>query len=70
MSRIFSVSTAILLLLLPAMTQGASAPKRHLVVHWHGYGFLPGYHQPPNNNVPVYGPGSNRRHRICSKILV
>ena len=24
--------------------------------HWHGYGFLPGYHQPPNNNVPVYGP--------------
>jgi hypothetical protein len=24
--------------------------------HWHGYGFLPGYHQPPNPNVVQYGP--------------
>jgi hypothetical protein len=21
---------------------------------WHGYGFLPGYHQPPNNTLPAY----------------
>ncbi len=21
---------------------------------WHGYGFLPGYHQPPNNSLPAY----------------
>ncbi|MBV9460456.1 MAG: hypothetical protein JO141_23510 [Bradyrhizobium sp.] len=54
MSRIVSVSIAILLSLSPAMTSGASAPKRH-VAHWHGYGFLPGYHQPPNNAIPVFG---------------
>jgi hypothetical protein len=42
-------------LLLPAIAFAAPAHKRH-VYHWHGYGFLPGYHQPPNNNVPVFGP--------------
>jgi hypothetical protein len=52
MSRILAVSSAILLLLLPAVA--FSAPKRH-VSHWHGYGFLPGYRQPPNDSVPVYG---------------
>ena len=35
------------------MTFGA-APKRH-VAHWHGYGFLLRYHQPPNNSRPVFG---------------
>jgi hypothetical protein len=52
MSRILAVSSAILLLLLPAVA--FSAPKRH-VSRWHGYGFLPGYRQPPNDSVPVYG---------------
>ena len=52
MSRILSLSSAILLLLLPAVA--FSAPKRH-VYRWHGYGFLPGYRQPPNDSVPVYG---------------
>ena len=42
----------LLLSLLPAMT--SAAPAKH-AYHWHGYGFLPGYHQPPNNAVPVYG---------------
>ena len=28
--------------------------KRHIVHPWHGYGFLPGYQQPPNNSVPIY----------------
>ena len=64
MSRIPSVSIVTLLSLLPVMASGADAtktsgappPKRHLVVHWHGYGFLPGYHQPPSNSVPVFGP--------------
>ena len=42
---------------LPAVAFAASVHRKPLVIHpWHGYGFLPGYHQPPNNNVPVYGP--------------
>jgi hypothetical protein len=55
MSRTFSASSAILFALLPAIAFAAPAHKRH-IYHWHGYGFLPGYHQPPNNSVPVYGP--------------
>src|ERR1700761_1354689 len=52
MSRILA-PLIILLSLLPAVTSGAPAHKR--VAHWHGYGFLPGYHQPPNNSRPVFG---------------
>jgi hypothetical protein len=54
MSRTVPVSTAILLALLPAVAFAAPAEKKRY--HWHGYGFLPGYHQPPNNSVPVFGP--------------
>jgi hypothetical protein len=54
MSRKFPVSIAILLSLLPAVTAAAPPEGKRHVYHWHGYGFLPGYHQPPNNNVPVY----------------
>jgi hypothetical protein len=53
MSRTFLASTVILLSLLQAIAFAAPADKRHY--QWRGYGFLPGYHQPPNNNVPVYG---------------
>jgi len=42
-----------LLSLLPAIAFAAPAHKR--IYHWHGYGFLPGYHQLPDNSVPVYG---------------
>jgi len=48
------LAVLVLVSLLPAF--GFAAP-RHAPPHihkWHGYGFLPGYHQPPNNNVPVY----------------
>jgi hypothetical protein len=39
----------------PGVAFAASAQKKPFVIHrWHGYGFLPGYHQPPNNSVPVY----------------
>jgi len=55
MSRILSVSIIILLSLLPAVTSGAPAQKQRHYTRWHGYGFLPGYHQPPNNTVPVFG---------------
>ena len=54
MSRVLSALTVILLSLLPAVTSGAPAHNRR-VPHWHGYGFLPGYHQPPNNSIPVFG---------------
>jgi hypothetical protein len=48
------LSSTILLSLLPAIAFSAAVHKRH-VYHCHGYGFLPGYHQPPNNSVPVSG---------------
>ena len=51
MSRI---SFAILLSLLPAIAFAASTHKQSLH-HWHGYGFLPGYQQPPNPHIPVFG---------------
>ena len=54
MLRILSASIVIILLW-PAITSGRPAHKRP-VSAWHGYGFLPGYHQPPNNAVPVFGP--------------
>ena len=49
--------------LLPAATFAASTHgKGHVAHRWHGYGFLPGYHQPPDNNVPIYGSkGAIRR---------
>jgi hypothetical protein len=53
MSRPFAASIAILATLLPAIALAAPAHKRH-IHRWHGYGFLPGYHQPPSNSVPVF----------------
>ena len=55
--RKFSIGIAVAVsLAVPATAFAASVPaKRYTVYRWHGYGFLPGYHQPPNNNVPVYG---------------
>jgi hypothetical protein len=64
MTRI-SLSNLILLLLLPAIAFAAPAHKRHHTGHvqrWN-YGFLPGYHQPPSNTIPILGPvGSVRRN--------
>ena len=61
MPRIFRPSIVILLALLPAIVVAAPAHKRR-PTHWHGYGFLPGYHQPPNNSIPDYRlKGSARR---------
>jgi hypothetical protein len=53
MTRIFAASTVVLVALLPAVVFAAPAHKRH-IYRWHGYGFLPGYHQPPSNSVPVF----------------
>jgi len=54
MLRILSFSIVLLLLLQPDLTSAAPAKKRQ-AARWHGYGFLPGYRQPPNNTVPVFG---------------
>jgi hypothetical protein len=54
MSRKLVLSIAIVSSLMPAVA-GAEPPQARPHVHkWHGYGFLPGYHQPPSNSVPVY----------------
>jgi len=67
MVRISSASIAILLTLLPALALAAPAHKRP-PQKWHGYGFLPGYRQPPNNNVPVFGVnGAPRNQRYASR---
>ena len=47
----FIVSIVTLLLLLPAIALAAPAHKRK-AQRWQGYGFLPGYKQPPNNSLP------------------
>jgi hypothetical protein len=60
MSRMISITSAVLLSLLPAIAFAAPAHKRH-VASFHGYGFLPGYHQPPNESIPVYGSRGNNR---------
>jgi hypothetical protein len=51
MSRLAALSLALALALLPVAASAASAKKPQ---RWHGYGFLPGYRQPPNNSVPPY----------------
>src|SRR5204863_5714880 len=53
MSRLMFLSIAIVLSLLPVVAPAAPAHKRP-APRWHGYGFLPGYHQPPNNTLPAY----------------
>ena len=53
MSRLMFPLIAIALSLLPVVAPAAPAHKRP-AQRWHGYGFLPGYHQPPNNSLPAY----------------
>ena len=53
MSRPVFLSIAIVLSLLPVVALAAPAHKRP-APRWHGYGFLPGYQQPPNNTLPAY----------------
>src|SRR4029450_467655 len=60
---------AIVLSLLPVVAPAEPVHKRP-APRWHGYGFLPGYRQPPNNTIPPYadkasGPrmrGRTQRH--------
>jgi hypothetical protein len=57
------VAAAVLSLPVSALATDAHG-KRH-IYHWHGYGFLPGYHQPPNPSevhydAPSYYYGGGR----------
>ena len=54
MSRKLLPWMAIVLSLLPALAS-AAPPHSRPASRWHGYGFLPGYRQPPNNSLPAYG---------------
>ena len=45
---------AIFLAIQPVIATAAPAHGKQHVYRWHGYGFLPGYQQPPNNSVPTY----------------
>ena len=53
MSRFAFPVIAIVLSLLPVQAPAASVHHR-AASRWHGYGFLPGYHQPLNNSLPLY----------------
>ncbi len=63
MLRKYPLATAVAVSLsLPGAAFAASVHgRRHVVHHWHGYGFLPGYHQPPNNSVPMYRSKESNR---------
>ena len=53
MSRAVCLSIAIVLSLPSVVVQAEPVHKRP-APRWHGYGFLPGYRQPPNNSLPAF----------------
>ncbi len=52
MSRFMCLSIALVLSLTSAVA--LAAPVKKKPQQWKGYGFLPGYHQPLNNSVPLF----------------
>ena len=61
MARLVCLSVAVVLSLLSVVAQAAPTHKRP-APRWHGYGFLPGYHQPPSNSQPLYAQKDALRH--------
>ena len=61
MLRLVFLLIAIVLSILPAVASAAPAHNRP-APRWHGYGFLPGYHQPPNNSLPAYARKNEFAH--------
>jgi hypothetical protein len=53
MVRFISLSIVVCLSLLSVLAQAAPLHRRP-APRWHGYGFLPGYHQPLSNSQPLY----------------
>ena len=60
MLRLICLSVAVVVSLLSLAAQAAPAHKRP--GHWHGYGFLPGYHQPPSNSQPLFAQKGGLRY--------
>ena len=60
MSRLPCLAMVLVLSLLSAAAPAAPVHQRP-APHWHGYGFLPGYRQPPNNSLPPYAQKDARR---------
>lgn len=60
MLRLICLSVAVVVSLLSLAAQAAPAHKRS--GHWHGYGFLPGYHQPPSNSQPLIAQKGGLRY--------
>jgi hypothetical protein len=57
MSRLVCLSIAAVLSLLSVIATAAPIHRpgyKPPAPRWHGYGFLPGYHQPLNNSLPLY----------------
>jgi hypothetical protein len=65
MSRLVCLSVAALLSLLSVVATAAPIHKRP-ASSWHGYGFLPGYHQPLSNSLPLYAQKDAMR-RLASR---
>jgi len=61
MVRGFRLSLIIIMSMLPVLA-GAEPPHKQHIYKWHGYGFLPGYHQPPSTSVPIYSQRSAGRN--------
>ena len=53
MLRLPALSIAVVLSLLSVVAQADPVQKRP-ATKWHGYGFLPGYHQPLSNSQPIF----------------
>jgi hypothetical protein len=53
MSRLVCLSIAVVLSLMSVAAPAAPVHKRP-TPSWHGYGFLPGYHQPLSNSLPLF----------------
>ena len=65
MPRLVCLSIAIVLSLLSPAAPAAPVHQR-AAPRWHGYGFLPGYQQPLNNNLPLYAQKDAMR-RLASR---
>jgi hypothetical protein len=66
MLRLVCLSIAIVLSLLSSAVASAEQIHKRPTPVWHGYGFLPGYHQPLNNSQPLYAQKDAMR-RLASR---